>query len=48
MQEAASKFFEMGVSVLEVVLMSRHKNVPQLFRYAHLNPKNVFMKYEAF
>ena len=46
--EAVSRFFEMGMSVPEVALISGHKDVTQLFRYTHLNPENVFTKYEAF
>jgi len=46
--EAVSRFFEMGMSVPEVALISGHKDVRQLFRYTHLNPDNVFKKYEAF
>ena len=46
--EAVSRFFEMGMSVPEVALISGHKDVRQLFRYTHLNPSNVFKKYEAF
>jgi integrase len=46
--EAVSRFFEMGMSVPEVALISGHKDVRQLFRYTHLNPENVFKKYEAF
>ena len=46
--EAVSRFFEMGMSVPEVALISGHKDVRQLFRYTHLNPTNVFKKYEAF
>ena len=46
--EAVSRFFEMGMSVPEVALISAHKDVRQLFRYTHLNPTNVFKKYEAF
>ena len=46
--EAVSWFFEMGMSVPEVALISGHKDVRQLFRYIHLNPTNVFKKYEAF
>ena len=46
--EAVSRFFEMGMSVPEVALISEHKDVRQLFRYTHLNPANVFKKYEAF
>ena len=46
--EAVSRFFEMGMSVPEVALISGHKDVRQLFRYTHLNPANVFKKYAAF
>ena len=46
--EAVSSFFEMGMSVPEVVLISGHKDVRQLLRYTHLNPTNVFKKYKAF
>ena len=46
--EAVSRFFEMGMSVPEVALISGHKDVRQLFRYTHLNPENVFKKYAAF
>ena len=46
--EAVSRFFEMGMSVPEVALISGHKDLTQLFRYTHLNPENVFMKYDAF
>jgi len=46
--EAVSRFFEMGMSVPEVALISGHKDVRQLFRYSHLNPENVFKKYAAF
>ena len=46
--EAVSRFFEMGMSVPEVALISGHKDVKQLFRYTHLNPENVFKKYDAF
>tara|TARA_B100000963_G_scaffold338853_1_gene336100 strand:- start:224 stop:619 length:396 start_codon:yes stop_codon:yes gene_type:complete len=46
--EAVFRFFEMGMSVPEVALISGHKDVRQLFTYTHLNPINVFTKYEAF
>jgi len=46
--EAVSRFFEMGMSVPEVALISGHKDLTQLFRYTHLNPENVFAKYTAF
>ncbi|MBL6768690.1 MAG: site-specific integrase [Alphaproteobacteria bacterium] len=46
--EAVSRFFEMGMSVPEVALISGHKDVRQLLRYTHLNPTNIFKKYEEF
>ena len=46
--EAVSRFFEMGMSVPEVALISGHKDLRQLFRYTHLNPTNLFKKYTAF
>ena len=46
--EAISRFFEMGMSVPEVALISGHKYVRQLLRYTHLNPTNIFKKYKAF
>jgi integrase len=46
--EAVSRFFEMGMPVPEVALISGHKDVRHLFRYTHLNPENVFKKYAAF
>ena len=46
--EAVSRFFEIGMSVPEVALISGHKDVRQLFRYTHLNPENMFKKYAAF
>ena len=45
--DALSRFFEMGMSVPEVALISGHKDVRQVFRYTHLNPTNVFKKYEV-
>ncbi len=43
--EAVSRFFEMGLSVPEVALISGHKDVRQLFRYTHLKPENLITKY---
>ena len=43
--EAVSRFFEMGLSVPEVALISGHKDVRQLFRYTHLNPESLIAKY---
>ena len=43
--EAISRFFEMGLSVPEVALISGHKDVRQLFRYNHLKPESLIAKY---
>jgi len=42
--EAISRFFELGLSVPEVALISGHKDVRMLFRYTHLKPENVALK----
>ena len=42
--EAVSRFFEMGLSVPEVALISGHKDVRQLFRYTHLIPESLIAK----
>ncbi|HAB77674.1 MAG TPA: integrase, partial [Gammaproteobacteria bacterium] len=34
--EAISRYFEKGLSVPEVALISGHKTVSQLFRYVHV------------
>ena len=39
--EAISRFFEKGLSVPEVTLISGHKTPPMLFRYTHLKPEAV-------
>jgi len=39
--EAISRFFELGLSVPEVALISGHKDVRMLFRYTHLVPQQV-------
>ncbi len=43
--EAVSRYFEMGLSVPEVALISGHKDVRQLFRYTHLKPESLIAKY---
>ena len=45
--EAISRFFELGLSVPEVSLISGHKDARMLFRYTHLKPENVAKKIEA-
>ena len=39
--EAISRFFERGLSVPEVALISGHKTPSMLFRYTHLKPEAV-------
>jgi integrase len=42
--EAISRFFERGLSVAEVALISGHKDVRILFRYTHLKAENIVGK----
>jgi integrase len=42
--EAISRFFEQGLSVPEVALISGHRDVRQLFRYTHLKAEDVVKK----
>ena len=42
--ETISRFFEMGLSVPEVALISGHKDVRMLFRYTHLKAEDVAKK----
>ena len=42
--EAISRFFEMGLSIPEVSLISGHKDPKMLFRYTHLNVEKVAQK----
>ena len=42
--EAVSSFFEKGLSVPEVALISGHKDARMLFRYTHLKPEDVAKK----
>ena len=42
--EAISKFFERGLSIPEVALISGHKDVRMLFRYTHLRPEDILKK----
>ena len=44
--ESVSRFFEMGLSIPEVALISGHKDVRQLFQYIHLRPQNLREKYK--
>ena len=45
--EAVSRFFEMGLSIPEVALISGHKDVRQLFRYTHLKAEKLVKKYHT-
>ena len=44
--EAISRFFEKGLSVPEVALISGHKTPVMLFRYTHLKAEKVVKKLE--
>jgi integrase len=45
--EAVSRFFEMGLSVPEVALISGHKDPRMLFRYTHLRAEDVGKKFRS-
>ena len=45
--EAISRFFERGLSVPEVSLISGHKDYRMLFRYTHLRPQDLLAKLEG-
>ncbi len=42
--EAISRFFEMGLSVPEVALISGHRDYRMLFRYTHLRAEDIVKK----
>ena len=42
--EAISRFFEVGLSIPEVALISGHKDAKMLFRYTHLRAGNIIGK----
>jgi integrase len=42
--EAVSRFFEYGLTVPEVALISGHRDPRMLSRYTHLRPENVAEK----
>ena len=44
--EAISRFFEKGLSIPEVSMISGHRDVRQLMRYTHLNLENIKKKYK--
>ena len=45
--EAVSRFFEMGLSVPEVALISGHRDLRMLASYIHLNSRSVVQKIET-
>ncbi|MDJ0933525.1 site-specific integrase [Breoghania sp.] len=45
--EAISRFFERGLTIPEVALISGYKDPRMLFRYTHLKPENVVAKLNA-
>ena len=42
--ETISRFFEMGLSISEVAVISGHKDARMLFRYTHLRAENIIVK----
>ena len=42
--EAISRFFEKGLSIPEVALISGHKDVRMLFRYMYLKAEDIVRK----
>ncbi len=42
--EAISRFFELGLSIPEVALISGHRDPRMLFRYTHLRAEDVAEK----
>lgn len=45
--EAISLFFEMGLTVPEVALISGHKDMRMLFRYSHATRQNILKQFDA-
>ena len=46
--ESVSRFFEHGLTMPEVALISGHKDIRQLLRYTHLMPQKISQKYTIF
>jgi integrase len=42
--EATSRFFEKGLNVMEVALITGHKSLSMLHRYTHLKPESLVGK----
>lgn len=45
--EAISLYFEMGLTVPEVALISGHKDMRMLFRYSHATRQNILKQFDA-
>jgi integrase len=45
--EAISRFFEIGLSVPEVALISGHRDPRMLLRYTHLRPETIARKLQG-
>jgi integrase len=46
--EATSRFFEKGLNIMEVSLITGHKSLSMLNRYTHLKPESLLEKLECF
>jgi len=46
--EATSRFFEKGLNIMEVSLITGHKSLSMLNRYTHLKPESLLEKLESF
>ena len=44
--EAISRFFELGLNIPEVAVISGHKDPRMLFRYTHLRAESLIPKLE--
>ena len=44
--EATSRFFEKGLTIMEVSLITGHRSLPMLNRYTHLKPQSLLDKLE--
>ncbi len=46
--EATSRFFEKGLNIMEVSLITGHRSLSMLKRYTHLKPESLLEKLESF
>ena len=42
--EATTRFFEMGLNVMEVAAITGHKDIRMLSRYTHLRAEDIALK----